>query len=210
MKIFKSSFFKFILVSVLFICFLIILIKNYSDHVFGSISNNFFRLHIVANSDSTEDQVIKYEIRDSILNYISPELKNSKSKDEALRIIQSNIPAFYDLSNNILSKHNVNYSVNISVGNYNFPTKDYSNFVLPEGNYDALKIELGNASGQNWWCVMFPSICIIDNSTFSTQDSTNDILENSLDSEELSIISKDTDSPDIKIKFKLIELFENL
>lgn len=210
MKIIKSSFFKFILISVLFICFLIILIKNYSDHVFGNISNNFFRLHIVANSDSTEDQVIKYEIRDSILNYISPELKNSKSKDEALKIIQSNIPAFYDLSNNILSKHNMNYSVNISVGNYNFPTKDYSNFILPEGNYDALKIELGNASGQNWWCVMFPSICIIDNSTFSTQDSTSNILENSLDSEELSIISKNTDSPDIKIKFKLIELFENL
>lgn len=210
MKIFKSSFFKFVLVSILFICFLIILIKNYSDHVFGNISNNFFRLHIVANSDSTEDQVIKYEIRDSILNYISPELKNSKSKDEALRIIQSNIPVFYDLSNKILSKHNADYSVNISVGNYNFPTKDYSSFILPEGNYDALKIELGNASGQNWWCVMFPSICIIDNSTFSTHDSASSILEDTLDSEGLSIISKDTDSPDIKIKFKLIELFENL
>lgn len=210
MKIFKSSFFKFVLVSALFICFLIVLIKNYSDHVFGNISNNFFRLHIVANSDSAEDQVIKYEIRDSILNYISPELKNSKSKDEALKIIQSNIPVFYDLSNNILLKHDVNYSVNISVGNYNFPTKDYSTFILPEGNYDALKIELGNASGQNWWCVMFPSICIIDNSTFSTHDSTSSILEDTLDSEGLSIISKDTDSPDIKIKFKLIELFENL
>lgn len=210
MKFLKSSFFKFILISVLFISFLIILIKNYSDYVFGNISNNFFRLHIIANSDSTEDQVIKYEIRDSILNYISPELKNSKSKDEALKIIESNIPVFYDLSNKVLAKHDINYPVKISVGNYNFPTKDYSSFILPEGNYDALKIELGGASGQNWWCVMFPSICIIDNSTFSTQDSTNSILEDTLDSEGLSIISKDTNSPDIKIKFKLIELFENL
>ena len=210
MKFAKSSYFKFFILSILFILFIFFLAKSYSDTMFKNISNNFLRLHIVANSDSTEDQILKYEIRDAILNYISPYIKNASSKHDAIQILNNNMDELYNLSSNILNEHGLNYPVNISIGNFNFPTKDYSSFILPEGNYDALKIELGNAIGQNWWCVMFPSLCIVDTSNFNIDNSSMDILKNTLDSEEFSIISKDNTSPEIKIKFKLIELFENL
>ena len=210
MKFAKSSYFKFFILSILFIFFIFLLAKSYSDTMFKNISNNFLRLHIVANSDSTEDQVLKYEIRDAILNYISPYMKNASSKQDAIKILKNNMKQMYKLSSDILTEHGVNYPVRINIGNFNFPTKDYSSFILPEGNYDALKIELGNANGQNWWCVMFPSLCIVDASSFGINDSSMDILQNTLDSEEFSIVRKDNTSPDIKIKFKLIELFENL
>ena len=210
MKFAKSSYFKFFILSILFIFFIFLLAKSYSDTMFKNISNNFLRLHIVANSDSTEDQVLKYEIRDAILNYISPYMKNASSKQDAIKILKNNMKQMYKLSSDILTEHGVNYPVRINIGNFNFPTKDYSSFILPEGNYDALKIELGNANGQNWWCVMFPSLCIVDASSFGINDSSMDILQNTLDSEEFSIVRKDNTSPDKKIKFKLIELFENL
>ena len=210
MKFAKSSYFKFLILSILFLFFIFFLAKSYSDTMFKNISNNFLRLHIIANSDSTEDQILKYEIRDAILNYISPYIKNANSKQDAIKILNNNMEQMYKLSNDILTKHGLNYAIKISIGNFNFPTKDYSSFILPEGNYDALRIELGNANGQNWWCVMFPSLCIVDASSFGINNSSMDILQNTLDSEEFSIISKDKTSLDIKIKFKLIELFENL
>lgn len=210
MNFFKSFLFKFFTVFLLLMFFVFFLAKSYSDFMFDRISDNFLRLHIVANSDSTNDQVLKYEIRDAVLNYISPYLKNAKSKQEALEILNKNTNKFYEISTNILDSHDIDYPVKISVGNFKFPTKDYSNFVLPEGNYDALKIELGNATGQNWWCVMFPSVCIIDSSNFFSSNSSSEILHDTLDDEEFSIITKNDNSQDIKIKFKLIEIFENL
>lgn len=208
MKHIKFS--KTIILFILFIFFVLTLAKSYSDYIFSDISNSFLRLHIVANSDSTKDQVVKYQIRDSILHYISPYLKNAKTKQDAINILENNIDEFYNISDKILKENNINYPVNISIGNFKFPTKDYSSFILPEGKYDALKIELGNSSGQNWWCVMFPSLCLIDSNDLFVTNSTFDVLNNNLNSEELSIVTKNESSPDIKIKFKLIELFENL
>ena len=91
-----------------------------------------------------------------------------------------------------------------------FTTKEYSEIILPEGYYDALKIELGESKGQNWWCVMFPSLCIIDSNNLNFSKSSEQLLQENLSEEELSIISNNNTTPDIKIKFKLIELFENL
>jgi len=210
MKISKYSFFKNILLFSLFFLFIFTLAKSYSDFIFSNISNNFLRLHIVANSDSTGDQLVKYQIRDSILNYISPYLKNAKNKQDAINTLNNNIDEFYKISEKILKKNNLNYPIKISVGNFKFPTKDYSNFTLPEGNYDALKIELGSSSGQNWWCVMFPSLCLIDSNNIFSSNSSIDVLNNCLNQEELSIVTKNDSSPDIKFKFKLIELIENL
>lgn len=209
MRAIKYPLVKFFLFMILIFLFIFTLIKSYSDYVFKNISDNFLRLHIVANSDSTKDQVVKYEIRDAILNYISPFLKDANSKQEAIEILSNNTEKLYEISYKILEDNNLNYPVTINIGKYKFPTKDYTNFILPEGTYDALKIELGNSAGQNWWCVMFPSICIIDtNNIFSSSITEND-TNISLNQEELSLISKDSSTPDIKIKFKLLELFEN-
>lgn len=204
---------SFILIFLLFILlslFIYFLAKSYSSYIFSEISESFVRFHVVANSNSTDDQIIKYKIRDEIMNYISPKLINAHNKDEALQILTSNIEDFNRIASQLLESEHIKYPVHISVGKAYFPTKDYSSFILPEGNYDALKIELGEAKGQNWWCVMFPSICIPQYNDVNLIDNSMSILENTLDSEELSIISNNNKTPDVKIKFKLIELFENM
>ena len=203
----KKLFLLSIFLPFLFVIYLYTISKAYSDFVFCNISDSFVRFHVIANSNSTEDQIIKYKIRDSVLEYISPLLQKAHSKQEALNIISREMSEINNIANKIVQDNGMNYSINIHLGKSKFPTKDYNNFILPEGIYDALKIEIGSANGQNWWCVMFPSICfpaLNDTEVLPPQ------LRNSLGTEELSIISNTTDTPEFKFKFKLIEIFENI
>lgn len=199
---FTSSIFLIILVFL----FLFLLSKAYSDYIFKHISDTFIRFHVIANSNSTEDQIIKYKVRDSVINYLSPLLCDAKSKTEALEIIHSHQKEVEKVASNVLKTNEKNNSIHVSVKKVKFPTKEYEKYILPEGKYDSLQIEIGEAKGQNWWCVMFPSICFPS----STDNSQEEKLYSLLDPEELSIISTDNISPDIKFKFKLIELFENI
>ena len=210
MSKFQNFVLKLLFIFFLIIIFIFISAKSYSQNMFKSISNNFLRLHVVANSDSTEDQILKYKIRDAVIDYMKPYFSNINTKNDALNILNLQKNNINDLATKIATENGYNYPVNVSIGNFYFPTKEYSEIILPEGYYDALKIELGNAKGQNWWCVMFPSLCIIDSNNLSFSESSEQLLQENLSEEELSIISNTSTTPDIKIKFKLIELFENL
>ena len=210
MSKFQNFFLKLLFIFFLIIIFIFISAKSYSQNMFKNISNNFLRLHVVANSDSTEDQILKYKIRDAVIDYMKPYFSNINTKNDALNILNSQKNNINDLATKIATENGYNYPVNVSIGNFYFPTKEYSEIILPEGYYDALKIELGNAKGQNWWCVMFPSLCIIDSNNLSFSESSEQLLQENLSEEELSIISNNNTTPNIKIKFKLIELFENL
>ena len=210
MSKFQNFFLKLLFIFFLIIIFIFISAKSYSQNMFKNISNNFLRLHVVANSDSTEDQILKYKIRDAVIDYMKPYFSNINTKNDALNILNLQKNNICDLAKKIDIQNGYNYPVNVSIVNFYFPTKEYSEIILPEGYYDALKIELGNAKGQNWWCVMFPSLCIIDSNNLSFSESSEQLLQENLSEEELSIISNTNTTPDIKIKFKLIELFENL
>lgn len=205
----KNIFFKLIFTLFLLFLFIFVSAKSYSNAMSKSISDKFLRLHVIANSDSTEDQLLKYKIRDAILEYMEPILKNATSKEEALSLLKNSQNELKIIAQEIISDNNFNYEVTISIGNYYFPTKEYSNFILPNGYYDALQIKIGKASGQNWWCVMFPSLCITDSSCNFT-DSSEDFLQNNLSSEEYKVLYNDPENQKLKIKFKLIELFENM
>ena len=210
MSKFKNFFLKLSLIFLLITIFIFISARSYSKNMFKNISNNFLRLHVIANSDSTEDQILKYKIRDAVIDYMKPYFSNINTKNDALNILNLQKNNINDLATKITTENGYNYPVNVSIGNFYFPTKEYSEIILPEGYYDALKIELGNAKGQNWWCVMFPSLCIIYSNNLSFSESSEQLLQENLSEEELSIISNTNTTPDIKIKFKLIELFENL
>ena len=196
----KKIFLLFITLLILFCTFILVMADSYSKTMFKKISNNFLRLHIVANSDSTEDQMIKYEVRDAVISYMSKYLENVNSKESAIKELSLHADEIQNMSQEIIKKHQLDYPVKISIRQSYFPTKTYGNITLPEGKYDALKIEIGNASGQNWWCVMYPCLCTIEN-----VDNYKD-----LEAEEYSLISDTSNSKSLKIKFKLIELFENL
>lgn len=205
----KKIFYKFIFTIFLLFLFIFVSAKSYSNAMSKSISNKFLRLHVVANSDSTEDQMLKYQIRDAVLEYMEPTLKDAKSKEEALELLNNSKENIEKIAKKIAFDNNFNYDITVSIGNFYFPTKEYSNFILPNGFYDALQIKIGKAAGQNWWCVMFPSLCITEQSCNFT-NSSEEFLQENLSNEEFKVLYNNPENQQLKIKFKLIELFENM
>lgn len=180
--------------------------SNYAYAVSSDISNNVFRLHVIANSDTDEDQNLKYKVRDSLLNYMNTLCDEINSKEEAISIIENNKNNFKKIALEVIHNEGFDYSVNINIGNFEFPTKNYGDISLPAGMYDALRIEIGNASGQNWWCVMFPSLCFIDITSGVVEDESKTLLKDNLSDESYTIIS-DNSNGIIKFKFKILEFF---
>ena len=172
------------------------------------IADNVFRLHVIANSDTVEDQNLKYKVRDNILQYMNSISQDCNSKSEIIELVNKNKDQFYNIARKVILENGYNYDVKIKVGNFDFPTKNYGDISLPAGNYEALRIEIGNASGQNWWCVMFPPLCFVDVTTGVVPEESKTIIKDNLSDEEYSIVS-DKSSPDIKFKFSLIEMFQN-
>ena len=170
-----------------------------------NIENSVFRLHIIANSDSVEDQNLKYKVRDNIISYMDTLCRNSHSKDETISIVKAHINDFQQIANNTITENGYNYSSEAQVGNFEFPTKFYGDISLPSGYYDALEIKLGDSSGQNWWCVLYPSLCFVDVSSGELPDSSKEELQNVLSEEQYSLISENTST--YNFKFKLVELF---
>ena len=179
----------------------------YINAISNNLSDNVFRLHVIANSDSVEDQNLKYIVRDKLISYMNNLCSNCTNKEEAIKIVNNNISSFQEIAKNTMLENGYNYNVTVEVGNFKFPTKTYGDISFPAGYYDALKVKIGTAKGQNWWCVMFPPLCFIDVTSGVVPDSSKKQLQNNLSSEEYSLVSSSTNSS-YNIKFKLIEFFE--
>lgn len=200
-KLRNFSLIVFLLFIYVFIC-----AQNYVSAVSNNLSEAVFRLHVLANSDSAEDQALKLKVRDSLLNYMNNICSNCTTKEEAISLANENKKNFQQIAEQTISENGYNYPVKINIDNFYFPTKNYGDITLPAGFYDALRVEIGEAKGKNWWCVMFPSLCFIDVSSGIVDDSAKENLEKNLEEESYSIIS-DKNNSEIKLKFKLIELF---
>ncbi len=181
---------------------------SYVEAVSTDISDSVFRLHVIANSDSNEDQALKYKVRDNLLKYMNNICRNCASKQEAINLVTKHQEEFKQVALDTIKKEGYSYNVKINIGNFEFPTKQYGDISLPAGYYDALRVEIGEAKGRNWWCVMFPSLCFIDVSSGIVPEESKEELQNILSDEEYSIISDNSDNG-IKFKFKLIEFFAN-
>lgn len=209
-KIFNISNLKrFLVLIILFSIYVFICVFSYVNAVSANISSSVFRLHVIANSDSAEDQNLKYLVRDALIDYMNSVSKNSNSKDEAISIAYQHKSDFYKIAKKVINDNGYDYNVNISIGNFAFPTKNYGDISLPAGYYDALKVEIGNASGQNWWCVMFPPLCFVDISTGIVPEDSKETIKDSLHTEEYNLINN-AQTADVKFKFKLLEFFQNI
>ncbi len=200
---------RFFIVLVLFSIFVFASALSYVNAVSEDISESVFRLHVIANSDSQEDQNLKYKVRDKILEYMNEISIDCSSKDEVIDLAKENQENFQDIAKKVIKENGYDYDVNVSIGNYEFPTKNYGDISLPAGNYDALRIEIGDAVGQNWWCVMFPPLCFVDVTSGVVPDESKETIKENLNDEEYNLIS-DTESPSIKFKFSLIEFFKGI
>ncbi len=158
---------------------------------------NVFRLHIIANSDDRADQELKLKIRDALLLESEELFSEAESLEEAISLTRENIGEIKEIAERVIAENGYSYPVSVSVGKAYFDTRVYDDFVLPAGNYDALKIEIGRAEGKNWWCVLFPSICI--GSAGKLSDSVSKSTESVAQNGQKYIF-----------KFKVIEWYEKI
>lgn len=170
------------------------------------------RFHVIANSDSEEDQALKLKVRDAVIDYLEPKLENSMSIEESERIIKGEYDNLEKISKNIILDNGYNYNVEVGLQYSNFPAKQYSSVVLPSGKYKALKVVIGEGKGKNWWCVMFPPLCFVDEESGVIDEKTDKKLQEVLTPEEYDLImaKNKTEVEDLKFKFKIIEVLQGV
>ena len=208
-NLFKNSKVKMVIIlTFLLFIYTTVCAISYAQNISTDIANSVFRLHVIANSDSQKDQNLKYIVRDNLLKYMNELCVNCKSKEEAINLVNENKNQFKTIALDTIREQGYNYDVNINVGNFEFPTKYYGDISLPAGYYDALRVEIGEAKGQNWWCVMFPPLCFVDISSGVVPEESKELLENNLSEEEFALVSENSDAQ-IQFKFKLLEFFND-
>ena len=200
---------RFLIVLILFSFFIFISAASYVNAVSEDIAQSVFRLHVIANSDSKEDQDLKYKVRDKVLEYMNEISMDCSSKEEVILLAKEHKEEFKKIAEDVIKENGYDYTVNISIGNFDFPTKTYGDISLPAGEYDALRIEIGEAKGQNWWCVMFPPLCFVDVTSGVVPNESKEVMKENLNDEEYNLIS-DKESSDIQFKFSLIEFFKGI
>lgn len=126
---------------------------------------DYLRIHIRANSNSQIDQSVKYKVKDSIVDYLTPWLCSVKTKQQAIEVVNKEKVNMQNIGKKVLKENGFNYSVNVKIANEYFPTRTYNNTTLESGYYDAVIVELGDAVGDNWWCVMYPPLCFVGENT---------------------------------------------
>ena len=161
------------------------------------------RLHVLANSDSAEDQALKLQVRDAVLAEASERLEGAESREDAIRRLYQSLPALQRTAEETVQAHGYAYPVRAELAQTEFPTKTYDGFALPAGEYLALRILIGQAAGQNWWCVVFPPLC-----TAVTADVPVAALAAGLSEEQVALITEE--SQQYVLKFKTVELWERL
>lgn len=198
---------RFCILSLLLILYIFVSAISYTNAVCMDISDNVFRLHVIANSDSKEDQNLKYIVRDNVLDYVAQISTTASSKEDIINILQNHLTQIEAIALDTIRKNGFDYSVCVEIGNFSFPTKKYGDIILPPGYYDSLKIQIGEATGQNWWCVMFPPLCFVDVTSGIVPEESKELLQSNLSEEEYNLISEE--STDVKVKFKIVEVLQN-
>ncbi|WP_010166264.1 stage II sporulation protein R [Candidatus Epulonipiscium viviparus] len=173
------------------------------------LKDDVIRFHVLANSDSAEDQQLKEEVRDAVMKYMEPFLDTADSVDESRRLLLKNIDAMQAVAENVVTSRDKNYDVRVEIAQVQFPTKKYGDIIFPAGVYEACRVLIGEASGANWWCVMFPPLCYVDASMGVLPLEGKEELEKNLTDAQYEIVAFQKEKP-YKIRFKLLEWLEGV
>lgn len=133
-------------------------------------TDSLIRIHVLGSSNSETDQALKLKVKDAVVAYLAPQLENSQSLEESRVIIQNNMAQITHIANETLAFEGSTDTVSLEYGHFDFPIKYYGSFSLPAGNYEALRILIGEAQGRNWWCVLFPPLCFTDSNIQNSAD----------------------------------------
>lgn len=124
------------------------------------LSDGVLRLHVIANSDSQADQTVKLKVRDAVLEVVNGHLDPSMTKQQAREVLGGQLEELEEVANRVLRQEGMTDVATVTLGREEYPTREYETFTLPAGVYDSLKITIGSGQGKNWWCVVFPSLCL--------------------------------------------------
>lgn len=177
------------------------------DNMQREIAEKIIRFHVRANSDSDEDQALKLVVKDKVVDYLSESMKSSDSKKDSTNYINTHIDEIIKIAEDAIKEEGYNYSVNAYMTKEFFPTKTYGDVTIPCGEYDAFRIDIGETSGQNWWCILYPPLCFVDGSYGIATDESKTLLKNILDEDEFEYISN-MSSSEIGFDFKFLHIFD--
>ena len=167
------------------------------------LSNKILRLHIIADSDSEEAQAVKLLVRDAVCEYLSPLPEGIDTKETVCAYLNEHLSELIAVANGVLQENGCTYRASACIERRFFPLKTYGAYCFPPGEYDALCITLGSGQGQNWWCLAFPSLCLIDGSYAVTNDDSGQQLKILLTDEEYEAIL--IQEPKVRFRFRLLE-----
>ena len=161
------------------------------------------RLHIPANSDDKDDQELKLKVRDAVIKVLSEPLSACKTKEDAEAVAKRMTPIIKQTAERVISENGKDYSASVTLTEEYYPKKEYDGITLPAGKYSSLKIELGEAKGQNWWCVLFPQVCT------GTARAEETLAEVGFTSNQIHLLT-DQEKGEYKVKFKIVEIIKRL
>lgn len=168
-------------------------------------SQDVFRLHILANSDADYDQELKLKVKNVVAAKVAKDMSavGIDSKKEAMKYMSDNSDRYTELAEKVIWEEGYDYSVTATIGKHWFPIKMYGDALYPAGEYDAYRMLIGSAKGKNWWCVLFPSLCMVDEACHVDEDGSN-VTDNNDNSETV------TDTDDIQFGFRIVEWFKDM
>lgn len=155
---------------------------------------DILRFHVRANSDSDQDQALKLAVKEDVVAMLKPLLADCGSVAESKEIVVNNLQNIYTTAVNTITEEGYDYPVKVYVTVEEFPAKTYGDLTFPEGKYQALRVDIGNALGQNWWCVMYPPLCFIDDATAVVSDEGKEILKENLSPAEYEALLNDPET----------------
>lgn len=172
------------------------------------IADQVIRLHVVANSDSQDDQELKLEVKEEILDLLREELRGDTSVVMAQQTLRDHLREIEEMADRYIKERGYDYEVNAELGTCYFPVKEYGDMTFPAGEYKALKVNIGKSEGKNWWCVMYPTLCLVD-STYQVvpEDSKEKLRENLTEEEYESLL---TGGEDVQYGFWIMDFLSNL
>lgn len=175
----------------------------------GRIEDKVLRLHVIANSDSEEDQALKLKVRDQVLATLKPLLENAEDRSSSEAIVRAHLSEVEAAARETAWQEKLGENVYAELTNTCFPEKTYGDCTFPAGNYDALQITIGEAKGKNWWCVLFPSLCFVDTVHGVVPEESKELLKNVLTEEEYESLFTPGKS-EYKVRWKAAEIWQSL
>lgn len=176
------------------------------------IAREVLRLHILANSDADYDQQLKLKVKSAVASAVANDMKKSgiDTKDSAVEYMKKNSDRYISLAKDVITSEGYDYDVKATIGRHWFPVKIYGNALYPEGEYDAYRMLIGSAEGKNWWCVLFPSLCMVDEACHVEEKNTADNPGNLEDTNDSAYSAGVIDSDNVQFEFGIVEWFKNM